>query len=112
MSGLSKVRTRHESESNLTRYLAKSGEGNPKELLITELPTLRAILQLGLHLQEEKIRMEGVDKRNYSVVDLSHEMAAAVLVPWVKANGRELSITKLIRRKLKSLTKILTRCMT
>ena len=87
MSGLSKVRTRHKSESNLTRYLAKSGEGKPKELLITELPTLRAILQLGLHLQEEKITMEEVDQRNYSVKDLCKDMAAAVLVPWVKANA-------------------------
>jgi hypothetical protein len=71
----------------LTRYLAKSGEGTPKELLITELPTLRAILQLGLHLQEEKITMEEVDKRNYNVKDLCNDLAAGVLVPWVKANA-------------------------
>ena len=31
--------------------------------------------------------MEEVDKRNYSVKDLCKDMAAAVLVPWVKANA-------------------------
>ena len=80
VSGPSKVRTRHKSESSLTKYLSKSGESTPKELLITELPTLRAILLLGLHLHEKKITMEEVDKRNYSVPDLSYDLAAAVLV--------------------------------
>ena len=87
MAAPSKVRTRHKTECKLTEYLSKSGEGTPKELLSTELPTLRAVLLLGLHLQEQKITMEEVDKRNYSIKDLSCDLADKVLVLWVKANA-------------------------
>ena len=86
MAGSSTVRTRHQSECRLTRYLAKSGQSTPKELLATELPTTRAILLLGLHLQEEKLII-GIDKRNYSVRDLSKDLAQAVMVPWSYANA-------------------------
>ena len=61
------VRTRHKSESSLTRYLSESGESAPKELLQSELPTLRAVLLLGLHLQEQRL----IDKRNYGQTELA-----------------------------------------
>jgi len=44
MSGPSKVRTRHKSECNLTKYLSETGDSRPKELLSTALPTLRPVL--------------------------------------------------------------------
>ena len=76
------VRTRHKSESSLTRYLSESGESAPKELLQSELPTLRAVLLLGLHLQEQRL----IDKRNYGQTELAQDLSEAILVPWKRAN--------------------------
>ena len=81
-------RTRNKSGCSLTNYLSKSGLSTPKELLATELPTMRAILQLGLHLQEERLNIENVDKRNYPISELTKDMSEAVLVTWVRANAQ------------------------
>ena len=106
MAAPSKVRTRHKTESNLTKYLSKSGEGAPKELLSTELPTLRAVLLLGIHLQEQRITLDEVDKRNYTVKELCCDLADKVLAQWVKANA--LFVFPVIINKKSLSTKILT----
>ena len=71
----------------MTKYLSKSGESTPKELLSTELPTLRAVLLLGLHLQEQKITLDNIDKRNYTVKELCCDMTDEVLALWLKVNA-------------------------
>jgi hypothetical protein len=78
---MSKSRTRQDSSSALSNYL-----GQGKELVPSQVPTLRANLQLGLHLQTMKHRMEDVDKRNYPVAELMRDVTTAALGQWEKAN--------------------------
>ena len=77
-----KVKTRHASDSSLVDFLEPA-----KELLPSEVPTLRAALQLALHLQVEKWRLEDIDKRNYPVSALMKDVANAVLGKWEWANA-------------------------
>ena len=77
-----KVKIRHASDSSLVEFL-----GPAKELLPSEVPTLRAALQFALHLQDEKWRLEDVDKRNYPVSALMKDVAIAVLGKWEWANA-------------------------
>ena len=86
--------------------MSKTGEGAPKELLSTELPTLRAVLLLGIHLQEQRITLDEVDKRNYTVKELCFDLADKVLAQWVKANA--LFVFPVIINKKSLSTKILT----
>ena len=77
----SRARTRHLSSSPLVEYL-----GPGKEFLPSELPTLRAALQFGIHLQDIKIREEEVKKNTYLKSELMKDMSLGVLVQWKKAN--------------------------
>ena len=77
----SRARTRHLSSSPLVEYL-----GPGKEFLPSELPTLRAVLQFGIHLQDIKIREEEVKKNTYLKSELVKDMSLGVLVQWKKAN--------------------------
>ena len=66
---MSTPKTRHASSSHISNYL-----GPGKELVPSQVPTLRAALQLALHLREGRMRMEEVDKRNYPL--------SALMIVW------------------------------
>ena len=76
-----KPKTRHDSTWALVDYL-----GVGKELVTSEVPTLRAALQLALYLQDERWRLEDTNKRNYPVKDLMGDVSISVLAQWEKAN--------------------------
>ena len=60
--------------------------GVGKELVPSEVPTLRAVLQLALHLQDERWRREDINKRNYPVKDLMKDVINSVFAQWGRAN--------------------------
>ena len=61
--------------------------GAGKELLPSELPTLRSALLLGIHLQEISMMVEEKDKRNYPVKEMMVDVSSEVLAQWEKANA-------------------------
>ena len=77
----SKARTRHSSSSPLVEYL-----GPGKEFLPPELPTLRAALQLGIHLQDDRSSEEGIFKNKYTKKEMLRDISLEVLAQWKKAN--------------------------
>jgi hypothetical protein len=89
------IKTRHSSDSKLSEYL-----GSGKELLISELPTLRAALRQGIKFQEDRVTA----KTNYPDKELTLDVARSVENQWLKANS-ELVSPKVI--SLKSLQRSL-----
>ena len=71
------VRTRHSSESKLVALL-----GSGRDLLPSELPTLRAALRLGIKYTEEK----QTRNEKYPIQELALDVAKAVEAQWLKAN--------------------------
>ena len=71
---MSKYRTRHKSENNLTRLV-----GTGKDLIISELPTLRSAIQLGILLKEEKFQ---------ALENIFGEVAKRIIEQWGKANAK------------------------
>ena len=69
----SKPKTRHDSSWALVDYL-----GVGKELVTSEVPTLRAALQLALYFQDEKWRLDDTNKRNYPVKVLMRDVHLSV----------------------------------
>ena len=81
-----KVRTRHASDTKLTGYI-----GVGKELIGSELPTLRSVLRQGLHFQEEKVWQDNSHPNTtmhsvYTVQELSVKMTQALTAQWRRAN--------------------------
>ena len=77
MAAKGNVKTRHSSGTKLSEYL-----GVGRDLIKSELPTLRDVLRLGIKYQEEK-----VDRTKYTVKDLVKDLAAAVNAQWLRANA-------------------------
>ena len=78
---MSKAKTRQASGSSMSDYL-----GPGKELVPSQVPTLRAALQLGLYLQRERETLEDLDKRNYPVSELMSDVTVKVMGQWEKAS--------------------------
>ena len=74
-------RTHHAFSTKMAEYL-----GTGKELLVTEVPTLRACLRQGLLLQQEKLVMGEINHRVYPITKMMEEVADKVLAQWQKAN--------------------------
>ena len=84
-------KTRQESGSSLTVLV---GSGEP--MLMTELPTLRALLRHGVYLQEKSLLEQDIDRRNYPVAKMAEE-AEEVMARWRRGNkqfGPPVTITK------------------
>ena len=73
------AKTRQRASTHLSLYV-----GTGRELLNTELPTLRDLLRYGVLLRETSEK----DKRNYSKEELVSDMLAALLAQWLKASHR------------------------
>ena len=71
-------KTRNTSGSKLAEYL-----GTGKELLTSEVPTLRAALRQALLIQKEQLIKEEKDKRNIPVKDIMQETARRVMDQWL-----------------------------
>ena len=72
---MASVKTRHSSGSKLSEYI-----GSGKDLLPSELPTLRALLRNGI--QKEKL----VNSNFYPLSELALDIAKASEAQWIKAN--------------------------
>ena len=77
------VKTRQVSACPLADYL-----GPGKELLGTELPTLRSALQHALYLQDQKMRLEEIHKKNYPVSQLMKDVSSDVITTYQRANNQ------------------------
>ena len=54
-------------------------------MLMTELPTLRALLRHGVYLQEKSLLEQDVDRRNYPVAKMAEELGEEVMARWRRA---------------------------
>lgn len=75
-------KTRQASGTALTDIV---GPGEP--MPHTELPTIRAVLRHGIHLQELKLLHEDVDRRNFPVTELVKAIGEDVTAIWLRANA-------------------------
>ena len=76
------VRTRHKSENKMSLLF-----GSGQAFLESELPTLRALLRLGVKLREDQLVLDGTAKNLYTTNKLAGDLAEAVLVQYRKANN-------------------------
>ena len=76
----SKVRTRHTSGFKMEEYL-----GNAKDLLPTEVPTLRDCLRLAIHIQKKHLLELGKGKTK-PITDVFEEVVAKVVCQWQLSN--------------------------
>ena len=74
-------KTRHDSGSSLADVV-----GPGEAMLVTELPTLRAVLRHGIYLQELKLLEEDTNHRNYPVKVLAGDIREEVVARWQRAN--------------------------
>ena len=79
--GSSKPKTRHSSGSKWKDFIGPAKEFNP-----SEVPTLRAVLQKGLLLKDEKHIIEGVAIGHYTKGQIARDLAPLVMAQWEKAN--------------------------
>ena len=77
------VKTRQASACPLANYL-----GPGKELIGTDLPTLRSALRHGLYLQDQRMSVEEVQKNNYPVSQLIKDISADVMGIYQKSNSQ------------------------
>lgn len=56
-------------------------------MIQTELPSLRGVLRHGIYLQEKKLLEEGVDRRKYSIKQISRDVTIEVVSCWQRANA-------------------------
>ena len=76
--------TRLQNSASKFRQLVGPG----KELIPSEVPTLRAALQKGILIKERKLIEEGSDLKDVHVKDCCRELAPAILAQWQKANRK------------------------
>lgn len=91
----SKKRTRQSSFTHLSNLI-----GSGRELLPSELPTLRDILRYGLLLREQSDE----DIRNYSAASVAKDIYPEVLEKWERANS--LFVTPVLNSRITILNKI------
>ena len=63
-----------------------TGPGEP--MILTELPTMRGVLRHGIYLQEKKLLMEDIDRRNYSIALMAKDVRMEVVSCWKRANAQ------------------------
>ena len=74
---MAQVRTRTNSSYHLSHLVV-----NGRELLVSELPTLRDILRYGIYLREKSED----DRRNYPVEQLVGDIYPGLICQWSKAD--------------------------
>ena len=78
-------KTRHASGSNLQDYVGAGKEFDP-----TEVPTLRAMIQHGIFLRDQKFLFQDVAKNapSYSKKQIAKDLAPMILAQWHKSNHK------------------------
>ena len=78
-------KTRHASGSKLQDYVGAGKEFDP-----TEVPTLRAMIQQGIFLRDQKFLFEDVAKNapSYSKKQIAKDLAPMILAQWHKSNNK------------------------
>ena len=76
------VKTRQGSGCKIADYV-----GSGRDLINSELPTLRDILRLGIKFQEDKFCGEDKGRHLYPLKDLVKDLSAAVQAAWIRANA-------------------------
>ena len=77
------AKTRHQSGTKLGELV-----GPGKEFVLSEVPTLRAIIQKGILIKERLMIEEMTSKKNILVGELVKEVAPLVLAQWQKSNAK------------------------
>ena len=76
--------------------------GSGRDLLPSELPTLRAVLRAGIKLNEDKAET----KQKYSIQEFALDVAKLVEAQWLKANNElippKVSTLKSIQRRIQT----------
>ena len=75
-------KTRHSSSTKLPDLV-----GPGKHFLTSEVPTLRAVMQRGILLQQERLIVEDVQRNNYPMAELAKDLAQLVILQWRKSNA-------------------------
>ena len=75
--------TRKQAASRLSDYV-----GPGKEFLVSEVPTLRAIIQRGILLREVAMIEDCASKSRTFVGDLVRELAPLILQQWQRSNAK------------------------
>jgi len=96
------ARTRHQFCTKLGTLV-----GPGKEFVMSEVPTLRAVIQKGILIKESMMIETGLTEDHVNVVDLVKEVTPLVLAQWQRANAKfvpPVTITeKSLRQKLEKL---------
>ena len=77
------AKTRHQSGTKLGELV-----GPGKELNMSEVPTLRAIIQKGILVKEQMMNDMGTSKKNIPVNDIVKELVPVIMAQWQKSNAR------------------------
>jgi hypothetical protein len=84
MSGSSKgTRTRHQSGSRLAEYV-----GPGKELIPSEVPTLRAVICQGILIKEKLFLEQGTAKTDIHLKDIVAQLVPLIADQWRKSNAK------------------------
>ena len=81
-------KTRHSSCSNLSQYL-----GPGKDLITSEVPTLRAALRKAILIQEEFVLKESGDKRNLPIKTIIRMTVEKICEQWLHSNHLSLLLS-------------------
>ena len=82
---VSKVKTRHQSGSQKLREYV----GNGKELDMSEVPTVRAVIQKGLLIKETWLmESDNLRRHDVSLIDVAKEVAPVIIGQWLKSNAK------------------------
>ena len=75
------TRTRHQSGSKLTEFV-----GPGKEFNLSEVPTLRAVIQRGILIKEKLLLEQGSAKKDIHVSEIVKELVPLIVAQWHKSN--------------------------
>ena len=81
-------KTRHSSGSNLSQYL-----GPGKDLITSEVPTLRAALRKAILIQEEFVLKDSGDKRNLPIKTIIRMTVEKICEQWLHSNHLSLLLS-------------------
>ena len=79
-----RVRTRQSSGTKPSDYLGGPGI----DFTPSEVPTLRDVLFKGILIQENKMLMEGGERKSFPVKDMIRELASSIYCQWYKSNAK------------------------
>ena len=103
----SKTRAKNPPKTSYNFWYQTLGCGwTRKEFLTSEEPTLRAVIQMGILLQQERLLVKEVERKHYPVTELAKDLAPLVIRQWRKSNANFKPLVvfevRYIRRKIQT----------